>query len=60
MTTARPVAARLDCPATGLRAYRSARAAKAAHRTVHHRLRAFRCKSCGNYHVTHETKGESA
>lgn len=48
------------CEATGLRIYKSARAARSAHRKVSHRLRIFRCKACGNHHVSHEAKGERA
>jgi hypothetical protein len=42
-----------SCPATGLRCYRSARAAKAAHRTLGNRLRAFHCAACACWHITH-------
>lgn len=49
-----------NCPATGKRAYRSPRAAKAAHRHASFRVRVFRCAKCGLYHVSHEQKDESA
>lgn len=44
------------CEATGLRMYRSARAAREAHRKIGHRLRAFRCSACACWHVSRETK----
>lgn len=47
----------VTCAQTGLRIYKSARAAREAHRKVSHRLRVWRCKACGNHHVSHETKG---
>lgn len=40
------------CEATGLRCYRSARNAKAAHRTLGNRLRAWLCSSCAHWHIT--------
>ena len=51
-----PIAPKLDCPKTGLRGYRSSRAAKSAHRKVSNRIRAFHCVSCGLWHITAEAK----
>lgn len=45
---------------TRKRAYRSARAAKAAHRKAHFRIRVYLCEDCGHYHVAAAEKEGAA
>lgn len=53
-------AAPLTCASTGLRVYRSARAARAAHRKAGFRVRVFQCGHCSHFHVSSEPKGDKS
>lgn len=46
----------LDCPATGKRAYRSRRAAMAAHRRASYRVKVYPCTACGYFHCSNQEK----
>ncbi len=45
-----------SCPRTGLRCYRSVKAAREAHRKAGFRVRVFRCLECGWSHISREPK----
>jgi hypothetical protein len=45
------------CDATGKRCHSSERAAKAATRTAHNKIRVYRCPECNLFHVTSEAEG---